>query len=499
MFNTPTRKGFSEIPRVMWNKYKEKMSAPNNAYYVLTQAHAGLPNSVLTTALPTDLIPDITNSYDLGTAALLWRNCYFAGTGYFGAGVNIPNDQTYKFGGDDFMKYWEVNKAFGIGKSAGSDTLSSGAVGYYAGYENTGTHQIVMGANAGRNNEGFSQVGMGNRAGYRNTGDNQVAIGYYAGELNTGDNQTVVGNNAGLRNIGEGQTAVGVIAGRDNEGIHQIAVGYYAGNLNTGIYQTAVGYNAGRNNTGNNVVAIGYGAGKDNTVANQFIVQQANINVIPLIQGNFLTGNVGIGTTTPDDKLQVVGDAKFGEDATNYAEFKTDGELNLYGTARVKRHYLIDPSRFKMPAANFPGESFEGIFYTLDFDEGVEESAYCQEHIPFRWASGTDIEVVVDWMHTGADAGAVVWGLEYKSITTGETFAPPTVTITQTTAVGTANNVLLRTTFTSKILAANLAEDDVIAFRFYRKAADIADTLAEDARVVNVHFHFIQDKLGQAT
>lgn len=47
MFNSPTRRGFSVTPRVISNSYQEKMSAPNNAYYVLTQAHAGLPNSVL--------------------------------------------------------------------------------------------------------------------------------------------------------------------------------------------------------------------------------------------------------------------------------------------------------------------------------------------------------------------------------------------------------------------------------------------------------------------
>jgi len=47
MFNTPTRTGFSVTPRVMWNVSEEKMAAPNNAYYVLTQTHTGLPNAVL--------------------------------------------------------------------------------------------------------------------------------------------------------------------------------------------------------------------------------------------------------------------------------------------------------------------------------------------------------------------------------------------------------------------------------------------------------------------
>jgi len=40
-------------------------------------------------------------------------------------------------------------------------------------------------------------------------------------------------------------------------------------------------------------------------VANQFIVKQANINATPLIQGNFSTGNVGIGTTTPASILHI--------------------------------------------------------------------------------------------------------------------------------------------------------------------------------------------------
>jgi len=47
MFNPSFRKGMSVTPQVFRNITEEKMAAPNNAYYVLTQAHAGLPNSVL--------------------------------------------------------------------------------------------------------------------------------------------------------------------------------------------------------------------------------------------------------------------------------------------------------------------------------------------------------------------------------------------------------------------------------------------------------------------
>ena len=44
-------------------------------------------------------------------------------------------------------------------------------------------------------------------------------------------------------------------------------------------------------------------------------------------------GNVGINTTTPDTKLQVVGDLKVGDDNTNYLEVSTTGDLTFVGTA----------------------------------------------------------------------------------------------------------------------------------------------------------------------
>ena len=87
------------------------------------------------------------------------------------------------------------------------------------------------------------------------------------------------------------------------------SIGYQAGRYNSGNQVTGLGYYATYNNSGNDVVGIGYQAGKDNTVSNQFIVKQANINAVPLIQGDFLSGNVGIGTSSPQNKLNVIGDA----------------------------------------------------------------------------------------------------------------------------------------------------------------------------------------------
>ena len=48
---------------------------------------------------------------------------------------------------------------------------------------------------------------------------------------------------------------------------------------------------------------------------------------------NLQSGNVGIGTPTPDEKLQVVGAAKIGDDNTNYMEVGTTGDVVFVGGA----------------------------------------------------------------------------------------------------------------------------------------------------------------------
>lgn len=141
----------------------------------------------------------------------------------------------------------------------------------------------------------------------QSTATRQTAVGYNAGNLNTGDRQVAIGYNTGYSNTGGHQTAVGYQAGFNNIGIDQSVFGYAAGYDNTGNYTTGVGQYAIRGNTGNDVVALGYEAGYNNNVSNQFIVKQADVNSVPLIQGDFATGNVGVGTTTPGYKLDVNG------------------------------------------------------------------------------------------------------------------------------------------------------------------------------------------------
>lgn len=227
-----------------------------------------------------------------------------------------------------------------------------------------------------------------------------------------------------------------------------------------------------------------------NNTPDQTVVISSNGNTY------FNGGNVGIGVSIPFSTLDIRGDLRVGTSTSNYLEIDEGGSLILHGTARVKRHWIIDPKRFRLPAAYYPGESFEGLFYTLDFNKATEESAHTQEHIPYRWATTTNIGVDIHWLHDSADAGTVVWGIEYKAIKAGETVGGSGTIATTTSASTTTENVVI-TTVLSDIPYTALEADDDFAIRVFRDATDASDTLNEDAKLINVHFYFIMDKLGQ--
>lgn len=178
--------------------------------------------------------------------------------------------------------------------------------------------------------------------------------------------------------------------------------------------------------------------------------------------------------------------------------FESIGEPITLGTgSKVERHLRIDAKRFQIPAANYPANGFEGLFPTLDFDKATEESIYANGFVPLRWKSASDMTIAINWFHDTLDAGKVLWGIEYRSIKSGETIDDSTTTITQLSAGTHTAGDLVTTTFSTKILGSNLESDDIIGIRLFRKAADATDTLEEDARLVSMHTYFTQDKLGK--
>jgi photosystem II stability/assembly factor-like uncharacterized protein len=147
-------------------------------------------------------------------------------------------------------------------------------------------------------------------------GDISVASAYkISGStvLSAGGSNTFVGKDVGTDNTtGYYDTFTGNYAGRYNTtGAYNTFIGNYAGYANTGgNYNTLSGYCAGyTNQTGSGNVFLGYLAGYNETGSNKLYIANSSANP-PLIYGDFSTGNVGIGTTSPAAKLEVNGTIK---------------------------------------------------------------------------------------------------------------------------------------------------------------------------------------------
>jgi hypothetical protein len=283
-------------------------------------------------------------------------------------------------------------------------------VGSKAGYEisRNNNNEVFIGQNAGRkasvsygmtavgtaagyNSKGQFSTYMGMSAGVSDTGSRNTIIGYYAGYGTSGFSNTIIGNNAGVQNSNSYNTMVGKSAGYQNTGRDSTFVGSYSGDGNDGHRVTGLGRSALQDNTGDDVVAIGFQAGNSNTDSDQFIVQQANVNSVPLIQGDFATGHLGVGTTSPSYRLDIeansnttgvrvrniksLGDSYFILDAdvnTKYF-FREDGNnrFNL-GYDAAQNDFEVYNYRLHENALKI-SENNGDVVVARDFGVGVEE------------------------------------------------------------------------------------------------------------------------------
>ena len=227
---------------------------------------------------------------------------------------NISAGSVYKIGGNTVLSIAGTKNTF---------------IGVYAGYLNTSGHENTFsGYEAGRNNTtGAWNTFSGNYAGYSNT---------------TGGSNTFSGVEAGYSNTtGLFNTFSGYKAGRYNTtGRENTFSGRSAGWSNTtGSNNTFLGSEAGHSSsTGSGNVFIGNQAGFNETGSNKLYIANSDVN--NLIYGDFNTGRVGIGMTSPAQKLHVSGNAQFD---------KSGPEVGRLILNTVSRN---DPGRYGIVFAN---------------------------------------------------------------------------------------------------------------------------------------------------
>ncbi|GAH93802.1 unnamed protein product, partial [marine sediment metagenome] len=101
-----------------------------------------------------------------------------------------------------------------------------------------------------------------------------------------------------------------------------------------------------------------------------------------------------------------------------------------------------------------PGESFAGLYPTLDFADGRDDEAYYVIHVPFRRDATTNMTVELRWMHdTGADIGTVLWKCTYLSSGCGD----------DPTGTGTEIQVLTDGNHPADVIQCDSMTTDIIA------------------------------------
>ncbi len=252
--------------------------------------------------------------------------------------------------------------------ASGYEALMSNTIGNFstaygdlALNQNTVSQNTAFGSSALRaNTTGQSNTAVGTNALLTNTtGQNNTATGYVALDSNiTGSGNTAYGAGALYSTTGSENTALGSNALQNNANTtDNTGVGYGVGSTNlTGSKNTFIGAYAGTGSFSNltNATAIGYRAEVD----------QSDSLILGGITGvNFGTSvKVGIGTTTPSERLHVVG--------------------NILATGTITPG---SDSRFKTNIAPLPG----GILDKLDQIQGVSYNRKQWEKSPDQFTEGS--------------------------------------------------------------------------------------------------------------
>ncbi len=140
--------------------------------------------------------------------------------------------------------------------------------------------------------------------------------------LNRGNTITSVGYASAHSNKGNDSSFFGDSSGESNLGNDVVLIGSHSGSSNKGSNVTSIGTHSCENNKGNNTICIGQEAGSNNALNDQLIIASSGASSTPLIQGNFSSGFVGIGTNKPSDKLEVAGVIKI-NDTYPYLRFRS--------------------------------------------------------------------------------------------------------------------------------------------------------------------------------
>ncbi len=229
---------------------------------------------------------------------------------------------------------------------------------------------------------------------------------------------------------------------------------------------------------------------------------------------NFKNGSVGINTTIPATKLQVVGTSRFGDQATNFTALSATGILTMVGTAKVTNSVWVYAGGIKAPGSKPATAIAHGALETPAWqfaDEAVqanEQTISFPMQVSNRMDRSVAPTISIGWSTTttddGGDSEQVEWQLEYLWRSPDEATnaaAQETLYITSTASEVAEGEVVA--TFTG--IDVPSATDVCIYCRVKRLSSATAnggaesDTIADDVELHGVCLTFTSNKLGKAS
>jgi hypothetical protein len=186
---------------------------------------------------------------------------------------------------------------------------------------------------------------------------------------------------------------------------------------------------------------------------------------------------------------------------TNYMEIKSDGEINLHGTARIKETIKVFTSSELQRGITPPSSGAIGSFafeqYTIN-DDSILNLAVLNAR-----DEGTDIEVTFRWAIDEAysiNSAEVQWQVDWSVIPDDGSVALDNPTYFGTIKSGDINVPAIalgiqETTIT--IPGTNITNDDELGITLKRVALDDGNDPAVEPGMIIVGILAISDKLGE--
>jgi len=189
--------------------------------------------------------------------------------------------------------------------------------------------------------------------------------------------------------------------------------------------------------------------------------------------------------------------------ATNYTEIKSDGEINLHGTARVVNSLWIGAEGVRAPPTTKPATYVEhGIGGAWEFSDATDDTILATMRIPNRMDRGVAPSITLGWSSTTTE-GYCEWQIEYLWRAADEAtdaVADDTLLSSTDADASTSSAVANGLTLSTFPLVVPSATDACLHLRIKRRADLAADTINGDTvELFGMCLTSTSNKLGAAT